>query len=105
MTLAEFRYGIARQSDAVRRTALTDWLNQTVRPMFAARMSPISEDVMLRWRVLVEAGRQAGHTFPQPDLIIAATALHFGLTLVTRDVSDFQMTGVILHNPWRDPLP
>ena len=44
---------------------------------------------MFKWRLLVEDGRKAGHTFSQPDLIIAATALHHGLTVVTRDVSDY----------------
>jgi hypothetical protein len=34
----------------------------------------ITEDVMLKWRLLVEEGRKIGHTFSQPDLIIAATA-------------------------------
>ena len=41
---------------------------------------------MFKWRLLVEEGRKAGHTFSQPDLIIAATALHHGLTVVWRDV-------------------
>ena len=58
--------------------------------MFEQRVLPISEDVMFKWRLLVEDGRKVGHTFSQPDLIIAATALHHGLTVVTRDVSDYQ---------------
>jgi predicted nucleic acid-binding protein len=45
---------------------------------------------MFKWRLLVEDGRKAGHTFSQPDLIIAATALHHELTVVSRDVSDYQ---------------
>lgn len=105
VTLAEFRFGIERQADLARRTALTDWLTHTVRPMFDQRVLAISEDVMLRWRLLVEDGRQRGHTYPQPDLIIAATALDHGLTLVTRDTADFTGTGVVLHNPWIDPPP
>jgi toxin FitB len=43
---------------------------------------------VLKWRLLVEEGRKSGHTFPQPDLIIAATALHHGLTIVSRDRSE-----------------
>jgi predicted nucleic acid-binding protein len=51
-------------------------------------------------------GPQGGHhTFSQPDLIIAATALHHGLTVVSRDKSDFQKARVPLLNPWVDPLP
>ncbi len=55
---------------------------------------------MVRWRMLVEDGRRIGHTFSQPDLIIAATALQFGLTLVTRNTEDFVKTRVALINPW-----
>ena len=55
---------------------------------------------MVRWRMLVEDGRRIGHTFSQPDLIIAATALQFGLTLVTRNTEDFAKTRVALINPW-----
>jgi hypothetical protein len=58
-----------------RRAALNDWLAHKVRPMFEERVLPVTEDVMFKWRLLVEEGRKAGHTFSQPDLIIAATAL------------------------------
>ena len=71
-----------------------------MRPMFDQRVLPITEDIMLRWRLVVEVGRKAGHTFSQPDLIIAATALHHGLTMVTRDRSDFDKAGVPVINPW-----
>jgi hypothetical protein len=55
---------------------------------------------MFRWRVLLEEGRKTGHTFSQPDLIIAATALHHGLTVVTRDRSDFDKAKAPVFNPW-----
>jgi len=71
--------------------------------MFGERVLPITEDIMLRWRLLVEQGRKTGHTFSQPDLIVAATAIQHGLTVVTRDRSDFDKTGVPVINPW-DPL-
>ena len=48
--------------------------------MFYERVLQITEDIMLKWRFLVEDGRKIGHTFSQPDLIIAATAIHYGLT-------------------------
>jgi toxin FitB len=100
VTLAEIRFGIELVPDAIKRTELTDWLTHKVRPMFDQRVLPVSEDVMFKWRLLVEDGRKAGHTFSQPDLIIAATALHHGLTLVSRDSSDFEKTHVALLNPW-----
>jgi toxin FitB len=105
VTLAEIRYGIERVTDPARRGALSDWLAHRVRPMFQGRVLPISEDVMFKWRLLIEEGRKAGHTFSQPDLIIAATSLQYDLTVVTRNVGDYQHAGAAIFNPWTDHLP
>jgi predicted nucleic acid-binding protein len=102
VTLAEIRFGIERVSDVTRRTDLKDWLTHKVRPMFEGRVLPISEDVMFKWRLLVEDGRKADHPFSQPDLIIAATGLHHGLTIVTRDTADYTRTRAAILNPWTD---
>jgi toxin FitB len=101
VTLAELRFGIELLSKGDnRRDELNDWITQEIRPMFDRRVLPITEDVMLRWRILVNEGRKTGHTYSQPDLIIAATALHHGLTLVTRDRGDFEKARVPVLNPW-----
>ena len=100
VTFAEIRFGIERIADAARRAELNDWLAHKVRPMFDERVLPVSEDVMFKWRLLVEEGRKAGHTFSQPDLIIAATALHHGLTILSRDTSDYEKARVAILNPW-----
>ncbi|SFW36644.1 type II toxin-antitoxin system VapC family toxin [Nitrosovibrio sp. Nv17] len=100
VTLAEIRSGIELVADAGRRAELANWLMHKVRPMFEHRILPISEDVMLTWRLLVEEGRRSGHTFSQPDLIIAATAAQYGLTIVSRDVSEFERARVPFLNPW-----
>jgi predicted nucleic acid-binding protein len=105
VTFAEIRCSIELVADAGRRAELSDWLAHKVRPMFEERILAISEDVMFKWRLQVEDGRKAWHTFSQPDLIIAATALHHGLTVVTRDVSDYQRARAPVFNPWVDPLP
>jgi toxin FitB len=100
VTLAEIRFGIELVSDPSRRVALNDWLTHTVRPMFYQRVLPITEEVMLKWRILVEEGRKTGHTFSQPDLIIAATASHHGYTVVTRDRIEYDKAQVPVLNPW-----
>ena len=103
VTLAELRFGIELLSEgSSRRDELNDWLTNTIRPMFDQRVLPITEEIIFRWRVLVEEGRKAGHTFSQPDLIIAATALNHGFTMVTRDRSDFERAGVTIVNPWEE---
>ena len=100
VTLAEIRFGIELVSEPSRRVALNDWLTQKVRPMFYQRVLPITEDVMLKWRLMVEDGRKAGHTFSQPDLIIAASAIHYGHTVVTRDRVEYDKARVPVINPW-----
>lgn len=106
VTFAELRFGVELVQDPRRRTELNAWLTHRVRPMFEDRVLPLSEDVMLKWRLLVEDGRKIGHTYSQPDLMIAATALHYGLTVVSRDIRDYEKTGVSVFNPWRDvPRP
>ena len=70
--------------------------------MFDQRILEVSEDVMFKWRLLVEEGRKVGHTFSQPDLIIAATALQHGLTVVTCDTDDHKLARAPLLKPWVD---
>jgi predicted nucleic acid-binding protein len=100
VTLAEIRFGIELVTDAYHRAELSDWLTHKIRPMFELRVLQISEDIMLKWRLLIEDGRKTGHTFSQPDLFIAATALHHGLTVVSRDVDEYEMAHVPVFNPW-----
>jgi predicted nucleic acid-binding protein len=100
VSIAEIRFGIELQEGPVRRTALSDWLTLTLRPAFAGRILPVREDILLKWRLLMESGRKIGHTYSHPDLMIAATALHHGLTVVTRDRSDFDTALAPVFNPW-----
>ncbi len=105
VTLAEIRFGIEQLPELPRRSELNDWLAHKVRPMFEQRVLPITEDVMLKWRLLVQEGRKTGHTFSQPDLIIAATGLHHGLSVVSRDTAEYLMARAPVFNPWTDPVP
>jgi predicted nucleic acid-binding protein len=100
VSIAEIRYGVELVSDPIKRAILTEWLTNKVRPMFEGRTLPVSEDVLVKWRLLVEEGRKKRHTYSQPDLFIAATAMRHGLTVVTRDTSQFERAGVAVKNPW-----
>jgi predicted nucleic acid-binding protein len=102
VTFAEIRFGIEVVQDPARRSALNEWLTHKVRPLFEDRVLAVSEDVMFKWRLLVEEGRKVGHTFSQPDLIIAATALHHGLTIVSRDRRGYSRANVPVFDPWKD---
>ncbi|HTC33158.1 MAG TPA: type II toxin-antitoxin system VapC family toxin [Bryobacteraceae bacterium] len=100
VSVAEIRFGIELLEDPSRRAELNAWLTSTLRPAFAGRILPITEDILLKWRLLMEEGRKVGHTYSHPDLVLAATALHHGLTVVTRDRSDFDKARVPVFNPW-----
>lgn len=65
-----------------------------------SRVLEVTEEIVLEWRRLVEEGRKINHTFSQPDLFIAAIALHHDLTIVTRNQKDFDKTRVAIFNPW-----
>jgi toxin FitB len=104
VTLAEIRFGIELLPEVARRSELNDWLAHKVRPMFEQRVLAITEDIMFKWRLMVEEGR-IGHTFSQPDLVIAATGQHHGLTIVSRDTADYVKARVTVFNPWSDRLP
>lgn len=102
VTFAEMRFGIELALDPNWRADLRDWLTHKVRPMFDRRVLPVTEEVMFKWRLMVEEGRKARHTFSQPNLTIAATTAHHGLVIVTRDTGDYQRANVPLCSPWVD---
>jgi predicted nucleic acid-binding protein len=63
----------------------------------------VEQSNLFRRRLQDSEGWDAGYcTFSQPDLIIAATALQHGLTIVSRDIRDYQKAGAAVRNPWHD---
>jgi toxin FitB len=102
ITLAEIRFGIEQTKDEAFRQELTQWLNDTLRPWFSDRLLSIDEEAILLWRRMVEQGRKQGYTYSQPDLFIAAIAVLHDLCVVTRNVTDFQKSGVTVFNPFLD---
>ena len=100
VTFAEIRFGVEQAPDLERRATLTAWLTHTLRPLFAGRILPITEDVIFRCRLLLEAGRRRGHTFGQLDLFIAATAAQEELVVVSRDATHFVAARTPHLDPW-----
>ncbi|MGH6905563.1 MAG: type II toxin-antitoxin system VapC family toxin [Geminicoccaceae bacterium] len=100
VTLAEIRFGIELVGDPERRAELGEWLAHTLRPLFENRVAHVTEDILVRWRHVVEAGRKRGHTGSEPDMFIAAAALVEQLVVVSRDVREFVEARVPVLNPW-----
>jgi toxin FitB len=100
LSIAEIRFGIELQQDAARRAELNEWLTRTLWPAFTGRTLPVTEDILLKSADVDGRRSKAGHTYSHPDVVIAATALHDGFTVVTRDRGDFDKAGVPVLNPW-----
>ena len=100
MTIGEICKGIATLPVSRRRTALQDWLDIDVRSWFAGRILPVTEAIAERWGHLAATSKQHGLALTVVDGVIAATALHHDLTLVTRNVKDFAGLGIDISNPW-----
>jgi predicted nucleic acid-binding protein len=103
VVVAEIRFGIETTTSSARRDRLAIWLKDVVRPMFAGRILPVTEDIFLRWRWIVEVGRRKGYTFDQSDALMAATAVHHGLVVLTRDTKPFEQAEVACFDPWQPP--
>ena len=97
VTLMELETGVrlVERRDAKQGAMLRTWLDDKVLAGFAGRILPVDEAVALRCAAL-----HVPDPRPERDALIAATALVHGMTLVTRNVSDFGPMGVPLFNPW-----
>ena len=95
--LGEVRYGILLLPKSRRRTRLERWFEAGVQRLHCI---PWDADTGLRWAELVALLRRAGRAMPVKDSLIAATALAHGLTVATRNRSDFLKAGVRVVDPF-----
>lgn len=100
LTLGEIRKGIDSLPDWSRRSALESWLSHDLLVRFAHRILDVDQDVADRWGQIVAKAAAAKRQLPVIDGLLAATALHHNLTLVTRNTKDVSLTGVPVINPW-----
>jgi len=99
LTLGEIRKGIVSRPDAGRRAKLESWLHDLVL-RFSSRILPIDLAIADRWGRLSGHSKAKGVTLQVIDGLLAATALHHDLVLVTRNVTDIRITGVETFDPW-----
>ena len=101
ITIGEIRKGIdLLDEDEPKRAALQSWLDHDLRVRFAGRLLSFDEWVAERWGQIEALAKRQRVTLPTIDAQLAATALHHGLTFVTRNTADVRLTGVPLFNPW-----
>lgn len=99
-TLAELRSGIARIPPGSRRARLEEWLAEELPTRFEGRILAIDREVALIWGDVVAEREQAGRPIGAMDAFIAATARLRALTLVTRNIRDFEGSVSAVLNPW-----
>lgn len=97
ISVLELERGILQveRRDRVQAMLLRRWLDEHVLPVFASRVLAVDTTVAQRC-----AGLHVPNPRPERDALIAATALVHGMTVVTRNVPDFESTGVSVMNPW-----
>jgi predicted nucleic acid-binding protein len=100
ITLQELEIGVllAEHRDPKQGAVFRTWLNGHVLPAFEGRILPVDTAVALR-----SAKQHVPNPRPFRDGLIAATALIHGMTVVTRNLADFEATGVAMLNPWETP--
>jgi len=100
LSLGELEKGIAKMQDVSRKNVLREWLEQDLAERFAGRILPIDTSVAVAWGKMQGEAEKNGSKLPVIDSLLAATAQTNGLTLVTRNVVDFERCGSRVFNPW-----
>jgi toxin FitB len=100
LTLGEIRKGVAVLPQSKRRTRLETWLELDLRSRFPGRIQSIDAAIADRWGLLAAEAKRKGRPLSAIDGLLAATALHHNLTIVSRNIGDFAGTQVPTLNPW-----
>ena len=95
--LGEIRFGIHLLPAGKRRRHLETWFDEVVARIVCV---PWDAPIGLRWASLLADLRRSGESLPIKDSLIAATALHHGFTVVTRNTRDFAKSGVKVLDPF-----
>jgi tRNA(fMet)-specific endonuclease VapC len=102
MTIGEIRKGIEKLPDSKRKGKVKGWLETDLLLRFQRRILEITIEVMLVWVALTRRLENERRPITAIDSLIAAIALQGNYCLVTRNEFDFQHTGVMIINPWKE---
>ncbi len=100
-TIGEIRKGIDSLPRSNKRALLESWLANDLILRFAGRILEVNLDIAERWGQISAQAKIAGAPLAVIDGLMAATALHHNLTLVTRNTKDVQVAGINTLNPWQ----
>jgi predicted nucleic acid-binding protein len=97
IVLGEIEYGIGLTISPRKRKELEHWFAEGMKRL---RLIDLDSGTASAWAALLVRLKKKGRAMPVKDSLIAASAIQHQLTIVTRNVSDFQHTGVSLINPF-----
>jgi toxin FitB len=100
LTIAELQHGIAILANGAREQSFDAWMQTHVIPNFGERTLPLTIEILVGWLELSRVLHAKGRPRSAVDLLIAATARIHDLTVVSRNVRDFNGTGVVVYDPW-----
>ncbi|MEW6406139.1 MAG: type II toxin-antitoxin system VapC family toxin [Chloroflexota bacterium] len=100
ITIGKISKGIEKLPETNRKHALNEWLKRDLLARFQGKILLLDTDVLIEWGKLTARLENNGQTMPAIDSLIAATALAHHMTLATRNIADFEATGVKLIDPW-----
>jgi predicted nucleic acid-binding protein len=100
LTLGEIRKGVAGLPQSKRRTNLETWLEVELGSRFSGRILSVDAAIADRWGLLAAEAKLKGKPLSAIDGLLAATALHHNLTIVSRNLSDFANARAAVLNPW-----
>ena len=101
LTLGEIRKGITSLREGAPRVSLEAWLDRDLVLRFSDRILSLDLAVADRWGRIAGSASAKRSPVPVIDGLLAATALHYDLTLVTRNIADIAGSGVAVFNPWQ----
>jgi len=100
VSIAEIKHGISLKDKGRKQNSLTAWLENDLLPRFDKHIIPIDQTIALAWGDLMGLSKRQGRHLAALDGFIAATTKTYHLTLVTRNIKDFDFLGLNLFNPW-----
>ena len=101
VTIGEIVKGIEKLPKSRRKTDLHNWLKEDLLVRFEGNILALDTDTLIEWGALTARLESAGKPMPAIDSLIAATTLSKKMTLVTRNVSDFEDSSAEIVNPWK----
>ncbi len=100
ITIGEIIKGIEKLPASRRKVSLRAWLKDNLLVRFNGKIISLDKDVLMEWGALTARLETAGKSMPAIDSLIAASTRFHQMTLVTRNVVDFESADVEIVNPW-----